>query len=233
MLRIRSLAVALLVGGLVGSSLAADTKEIEAVKKALQEVGDFPGEWNGNGDTKISGKKGLWKESISWGWKFAKDGANTLKMDVKDGQFLKSGELTYLPEKKLYQFTVTDVAKKESVYTGKIEKGQLVLDRKESSGDVQRLKFYTLSDGARMMILAETQSKGKGLFSKQYQVSASNAAESFAGGGKKPECIVTGGAASIAVSFEGKTYYVCCSGCRDEFNAAPKKYVDEFLKKKK
>jgi YHS domain-containing protein len=232
MFSFRSVAAACLMAGLVASTVAADSKA-EAIKKALQEVGDFPGEWTGNGDTKLAGKKSLWKETISWGWKFSKDGNNTLKMDVKDGQFLKTGELTYLPEKKLYQFTATDGSKKELVFTGKIEKGQLVLDRKETGGDVQRLKFYTLSDGARMMIVSETQSKGKGLFSKQYQISASNAAESFAGGAKKPECIVTGGSASIAVSFEGKTYYVCCSGCRDEFNASPKKYVDEFLKKKK
>jgi YHS domain-containing protein len=44
---------------------------------------------------------------------------------------------------------------------------------------------------------------------------------------------VTGGLGTSTVSFGGKTYYVCCSGCRDEFNANPKKYVDEFEKNKK
>ena len=51
--------------------------------------------------------------------------------------------------------------------------------------------------------------------------------ESIAGGTKKPECIVSGGAASIAVQYGGKTYYVCCSGCRDEFLASPEKYVNK------
>ena len=49
--------------------------------------------------------------------------------------------------------------------------------------------------------------------------------ESLAGAAKKAECIVTGGAASIAVSFQGKTYYVCCSGCRDAFNEDPAKII--------
>jgi YHS domain-containing protein len=31
----------------------------------------------------------------------------------------------------------------------------------------------------------------------------------------------------------GKTYYVCCSGCRDEFNANPQKYIDAAEKAKK
>ena len=52
-------------------------------------------------------------------------------------------------------------------------------------------------------------------------------------GGKKNECIITGGLGMIPVSYNGKTYYVCCSGCRDEFNANPKKYVKEYEKSKK
>jgi hypothetical protein len=27
---------------------------------------------------------------------------------------------------------------------------------------------------------------------------------------------------------KGKTYYVCCSGCRSEFNANPEKYIKEY-----
>ena len=38
---------------------------------------------------------------------------------------------------------------------------------------------------------------------------------------------------TIAVSYNGKTYYVCCSGCRDEFKASPEKYVKEYEEKKK
>jgi YHS domain-containing protein len=31
--------------------------------------------------------------------------------------------------------------------------------------------------------------------------------------------------------YMGKTYYFCCSGCRDEFNASPAKYVKEYEEK--
>ena len=41
---------------------------------------------------------------------------------------------------------------------------------------------------------------------------------------------MTGGLGTIQVAYNGKTYYVCCSGCREEFAANPKKYVDEFEK---
>jgi YHS domain-containing protein len=35
------------------------------------------------------------------------------------------------------------------------------------------------------------------------------------------------------VSFQGVTYYVCCSGCLDAFNENPAKIVAAYLAKKK
>jgi len=34
------------------------------------------------------------------------------------------------------------------------------------------------------------------------------------------------------VSYQGKTYFVCCSGCRDAFNENPEKFVKAAEKKK-
>jgi YHS domain-containing protein len=39
----------------------------------------------------------------------------------------------------------------------------------------------------------------------------------------------------MQVTHKGKTYYVCCSGCRDAFRDEPEKYIREYeesLKKK-
>ena len=36
---------------------------------------------------------------------------------------------------------------------------------------------------------------------------------------------MTGGASTITVSYQGKSYPVCCTGCRDEFNDNPEKYA--------
>ena len=54
----------------------------------------------------------------------------------------------------------------------------------------------------------------------------------FASGDSRPECIVSGGLGTIPVMYMGQTYYVCCSGCRTEFNADPAKYVREYNEKK-
>ena len=44
---------------------------------------------------------------------------------------------------------------------------------------------------------------------------------------------VSGGIGTIPVTYMGKTYYVCCTGCRDAFRDEPEKYIKEFEARKK
>ncbi|MEZ6056274.1 MAG: hypothetical protein R3C01_06175 [Planctomycetaceae bacterium] len=46
-------------------------------------------------------------------------------------------------------------------------------------------------------------------------------------------CVVSGGLGTAAVSFEGKTFYVCCSGCRAAFDEEPKTWIADFDAKMK
>ena len=44
--------------------------------------------------------------------------------------------------------------------------------------------------------------------------------------------VVTGGLGTIEVSYDGKSYYVCCTGCRDYFNENPKQVLKEYTERK-
>jgi hypothetical protein len=219
---------------IVSVAIAADDKADPAkAKKALQDVGDFVGEWKGNAESKAGGRNTLWKENYSWAWKF-KDGDAKLAVVLEGGKHFKSGELTYLPDKKIYRLTAKDAADKEQVFDGELKRGRLELSHTDSkSGDVYKLTMNTAAEGVRFVLSYEVQTGGKGLFTTVYKSAANKEGESLAGGGKKNECVVTGGLGTIAVSYMGKTYYVCCGGCRDEFNENPKKYVEAYEKKKK
>lgn len=233
---LRLLLVPAPLAGMFFSLAAADDKADAAkAKKALQDVGEFIGQWNLDARP---AKGSSWKESAVWGWKFDKKDKDQawIEIEVKDGKYFTKGELKYLADKKLYQLTTTDKDKKSEVFTGDFKKGTLKLEGKDAkSGDVHRLTINTLSEGVRLAVNYEVQAGGKGLFTGLYKATGTKEGESFAGGAatKKPECVVTGGIGTTAVSFNGKTYYVCCSGCRDEFNDNPKKYVDAFEKKNK
>ena len=49
----------------------------------------------------------------------------------------------------------------------------------------------------------------------------------FAAGESGPVCIVTEGRGTTQVTHKGKTYYVCCSGCKDLFNKDPEAVLAE------
>lgn len=196
------------------------------VKKALQEIQDFIGTWNLEGTQKDGAKVTAWKEKVNWGWKF-KDGDAWLIVSFSEGKgkYYTEGELRYDVEKKKYLLSLVPTKGEKEEFVGDFAKGTLKVERKDAkTGDVYRLTMNTLSDGDRFALKAEKQDGGKGLFSAVYKMDG-NKDGIAKGGPKKPECVVSGGAATIQVTHNGKTYYVCCSGCRDEFNANPAKYA--------
>ncbi len=224
---------ALLVVGLAISSpmsIAQDKKDKEAVKAGLQVLQEYIGSWTGNGEAK-EGKPTTWKETMNWGWNFKGDLGLSVEFD-KSKNFTK-GLLKYLPEKKTYQLALTDAAKEEVIYEGKIERKALVLKHEDSATkDISSITISTNNDGARMIYTVAVQPKGKGLEKKLYTVQHTKEGMSLASA-KKNECCVTGGLGTIAVSYAGKTYYVCCTGCKAAFDDDAKNIVAEYEKKSK
>jgi YHS domain-containing protein len=220
--------LAAVLAGAVG--LAAITAGQPADKadatKALRAVQDFIGTWNLEGTRKVGPKTEAWKERVSWGWKFRGDDA-WIVVEFEKGKHFSKGELRYLVDRKKYQLALTPAGAAEAeVYEGDYSKGALRLDRKDpKTGDVSRLTMNTAAEGVRFVLRFERQDGGKGLFASVYQMAGTREGESLAGAARRPECVVTGGAASIKVSYMGKDYYVCCSGCRDAFNENPEKVL--------
>src|SRR5947208_1610221 len=92
--------------GVLSPLFAADEKE-NSPKAALQALNDFIGDWKGHGapEKQRPDSKELWDESVLWSWKFKGDDV-ALVMRVQNGKYFQSGELRYLPDKKVYQLTL-------------------------------------------------------------------------------------------------------------------------------
>ena len=233
----RLLAVGLLLGTLAGARApAADGTEKAEAKEALKALQEFIGAWKGSGGPdkpRPAPRDPIWSETLRWGWRFKGDDA-WLVLDVKNGKHLQGGELRYLPGKKVYQFTALTTDGKKLVFEGELKNDVLTLERSDpGSGQTQQIKMNTAAEGVRFIYRAASKPKGGTVWRKDYLVQATKEGESLGKAEKKNECVVSGGVGTMAISYKGETYYVCCSGCRDEFNANPKKYVDEFLKGKK
>ena len=230
-------AVALLIAFafIGGICWAGDDDDDASPKGALQALNEFIGEWKGNGaPEKRRVERGeSWDETVSWSWRFKKDDV-WLTLAVKNGRYFKSGELRYLPDSKRYQLTAVDKLDKKLIFTGANKDGYLTLERVDpDSKETQRLTMNSAGDGLRFIYRYAHKPEGRTLFTKDYLVACTRAGESLAGKENKVECPVSGGLGTMPVSYNGKTYYVCCSGCRDAFNENPEKYIREFEAKKK
>jgi YHS domain-containing protein len=65
-------------------------------------------------------------------------------------------------------------------------------------------------------------------FSPAIETGVTREGETLAAGSstlEQPKCIVTGGAATMTLTYQGRTFPICCTGCRDEFQDNPEKYI--------
>ena len=203
------------------------------VREALQALQDYIGGWKGNG-TSEKDRSSIWNEKANWSWRFKGKDA-WLTVDFPKSKHFRGGEMRYLPAKERYQLTLEDVNKKKLVFEGSLKKGRLILQRLDpESKETQQITMNTAAEGIRFIYTYSVKPENRTLFNKQYQVAFTKEGESLGtAGDKKPECVVTFGLGTIPVSYNGVTYYVCCTGCRDAFNENPAKIIKEYLAKKK
>jgi hypothetical protein len=227
--RIFALGVLLAVVSALGADQQPEPKK--SSREALQALSPLIGAWDGTG-THTDKQKGFWTEKMEWGWKF-KDKDAWLVVDFEKSKYYTSGELRYDPDKDRFALTLTTVKKDKITFVGAIESAEkskkLVLER-EDNKDTERLVFTFLHDNY-IRYNYQVKPDGRPFFKKQWDVGAKLKGVEFAGGDGRPVCIVSGGLGTITVTHMGKTYHVCCSGCRDEFNSAPAKYVREWEEK--
>jgi YHS domain len=209
-----------------------------SAKEALQPFNLLVGSWKGTGTpegTKEERAAGTWTETISWSWQF-KDKDAWLTATFEKGKYFTKGELRYTPEKDQprFTFTLTAADKSTSTYAGTFKEKVLTLERTDGpAGESQRLVISLLHFN-RYLYRLETRPAGTTVaFTKLYQVGATKEGVPFAEVAKGPECIVSGGLGTIKVSYKGKDYWVCCTGCRDAFKDDPEKFIKEAEAKAK
>ena len=206
-----------------------------SAKEGLQALNDLIGSWRGTGEpaqgTREEKQRGFWVESISWEWQFKGDDV-FLKASFENSKHFTRGELRYLPEKETYRLTLITPMKETVTFEGALSNKRLVLERtEEKTNETQRLTFNLLHDN-RHLYRYEVKAAGRTSFTPLYQVGATKEGGAFASGDGKPECVISGGLGTIKVEYKGKSYYVCCSGCRDAFKDEPERYIKEYEARK-
>jgi hypothetical protein len=227
----RSLAFGLLLFSM--PMLAGADSAPRTSKEALQAFNELIGSWRGTATpsgSREEQQKGFWIENLAWEWQFKGKDA-WLKVIFDKSKNFTAGELRYVPDQDAFALTVRTTAKETFTFTGPFKNKTLTLERQDKA-ETQRLVF-TLLHANRFLYRYEVRSAGKNLFARMYSVGVTKEGAPFAAGDGKPVCIVSGGVGTTPVVYMGKTYYVCCGGCRDEFRENPEKYIKEFEAKNK
>jgi YHS domain-containing protein len=228
--RLGILTFALLMPFLMG----ADKAKVKADQKALIPLQGYIGAWKGVGRPKRSSPKGSWSEKAAWTWKFNDSGA-VLAFTCEKGKYFKSGKIA--PGKKAGTYVLTAVpasGKGTEVFIGAVDKkkkGLVVTAKKAKSGRPAQITFRLVASGNRLIMMFER--KLGAIYTRLAEVGYTREGGGFAKGAGGPECIVTGGKGTITVSYKGKTYYVCCGGCKELFDDDPVGIIKDAAKRAK
>lgn len=192
----------------------------------LKVYGGLVGEWKGTGQPQRGSAKGAWTEKGDWSWKLSSDTASLL-FQAPNGKYIRSAKLS--PGNAAGEFTLDASLADGSqrTYAGKAgARNVLVLTTESKDGTGPSKITLTPLHDTRFLLLLEGPTDS-GAHTRLGEIGFTRQGVPFATGESAPVCIVTEGRGTIAVTHKGKTYYVCCSGCKDLFSEDPEGVLAE------
>lgn len=222
-----------LLVGVIALATAAEVTKSRSAKAKLAPLQSLIGEWKGVGQVQRGSATGAWREKVGWAWQFA-DSDAALAAVFEDGKYFAKAKVASGKQPGEFSLHATPVGQStEMVYAGAQDTSdRLIFTTDEAAGDAPaRITMRVVASGDRLLVLYEKRGPGN-LFVRLGEVGYTRVGSGFGQGSSGKECVVTGGLGTMAVMYAGKTYYVCCTGCRDYFNENPEKAIAEYHERK-
>ena len=215
----RAITGAAVAAMMLGAASAADETPRREAQAALKPYGPLVGSWRGTGQPRRGQAAGSWQESASWAWKLSDDSA-ALEIGVEKGKYLRSALLRPGPGSGSYTLDATLADGSKRAFSGKAAPDRPLVLAADAPGEGVRRVTLTIPNENRFLLLLESEPSSRS-FARLGEVGYTRNGVAFAAGESGPVCIVTEGRGTIPVSYRGKTYYVCCSGCKELFEDDP------------
>lgn len=232
-----------------GSNDAGTTKasqkphSINDVISALKPLQIVMGKWEG------VLKNGGVGETHDWVWDLQTDKKYpALAVSAPEGNFFTRARITYDPASSKYRMETVDKEKIVRQFEGgwEAEPAEVPADDGKSFYRTFKLKLteirneelsgrweYVLSqqNNNRYQLYASLARGSSPRFALRDVLGSQRSGTSFAQSDDdygERTCIISQGLGTISVSYQGKSYYVCCTGCKAAFEDDPEMWIARF-----
>jgi hypothetical protein len=218
----------------------------QAAIAALQPLQTLLGKWRGITRKGVSGDmKGV--DDPEWVWDLRTDRARpALVMKTPTGVYYRQFRLTGAGEPEKFRLVATDVEGHERTLEGKLaepveqfqeggttvqQKFKLLFEEAGEDKDRWQLAIAQQNNDRYLVELSKVRPTGlQRVDTIGHQREGTSVAKSDTDFGER-KCIISGGLGTISVSYKGKTYWVCCTGCQAAFNEDPEGWLRDAAKK--
>ncbi|MEW4487242.1 hypothetical protein AB1L42_04125 [Thalassoglobus sp. JC818] len=214
-----------------------------AIINALKPVQVMLGKWRGTTQKQFGDFKAL--DAPEWVWDFQTDPEYpSLVMTSTESPYFRTARMTYSPTDEIFRLETVDPEGKTRQFDGDFShpveefqgddrtmqvRYQLQFQQTngESPRDTWQVTFNQQKNNRYLVELARMSGKN---FLRFDTIATQRDGTSFAmtdeGYGDR-ECIISGGLGTISLTHNGKTYWVCCTGCRAAFLEDPDQWIAE------
>ena len=232
-----------------GNSATTDQSSAKVIEQ-LQTFQILLGKWNWT-TKKTFGSFAKHGEDMRWVWDFRTDrNLPALTFTTEQHPYFVAGALTYLPAEEKFRLTTQSPEKQQRVFVGTWADGgepmeehdgkktqrryKLELKQTEpAEGEQWKVVFNQLDNDQFLMDVTRRPATGSNYTAldvvRQQREGTSFAAVDSDNPG--PKCIVSGGLGSMTVTYQGKSYPVCCTGCAAAFNDDPERWLKKMAAK--
>lgn len=225
------------------SASATAAQQVETVIEKLKPLQVILGTWRGTTRREFGGFKAV--DEHEWVWDLTTEPDQpALVMKSGKSPYVKEARVTWLTDADSYRLSVVSPEDETRVFAGEFGKPvqdvagddgklhrtyQLVFTQTEPADASEQWQFAVNQQENNRYLLEVSRKRGKAAFRRIDTVSTQREGTSFALSdsdyGDKT-CIISQGLGTISVSYQGKTYWVCCTGCKAAFEEDPERWIN-------
>lgn len=226
--------------GTASTGTSKKPHNINDVIAALKPLQVVMGKWEG------VLKSGGAPESHEWVWDLTTDKKYpALSLSVTDGNFFKSARITFDPTSEKYRMETVDEEEIVRQFEGGFDEEpadepgddgktlhrsfKLKLTEIPDEGLSTRWEYvFSQRNNNRYQLLASRARGSAKRFTLRDVIGSQRSGTSFAQADDDygdRTCVISQGLGTIEVSYQGKSYYVCCTGCRAAFEDDPEMWI--------